>query len=718
MYRITGYVDSWSARPGDRLAFRVSSVGGVDFDVRFVRVVCPDPNPAGPGYREIAMPTPSDGRVAGREQPARLGSCGIAEGIGLQDGPLLVTFAMWPTTPGRGRQGIVAIAGRDGTLAVGIDADGHLFAEAPGAAGGTIVVRIDAALRTRQWYRVLARLDPDGTLSLVQEPLRPAADAGTVRAAGARGPVGPVTVTVAALPGPDGGTVAHFNGKVEHPRLARLLPAGVEETVAAWDFSAEIPTQFVPDRGPLGARMRLVNLPTRAMTGSNWTGAVHDWRSAPEQYGAIHFHDDDHGDMGWVESFALTIPSDWPSGFYAAHVRRPDADDLIPFFVRPDRPRSDVVFLVPTYTYQVYGNHVRPGRGAEIAERAAAWGSLSETPDMNPQFGASTYNDHSDGSGVSLVSMFRPMLDNRPRLISQIDPTPHGSGLRRLGTDGYVEHWLLTEGIEHDVVTDHDLHAEGLDLLRPYRVVITGEHPEYLSERMMDAFQAYMDQGGRLMYLGGNGFYWRAEPSEHAPHALEVRRAESGIRTWATEPGESHHAFGGGYGGLWRRIGRPAHRLVGVGFSAQGTYSGFPFRFVEGIRDPRVAFMTEGLEVEPGAVFGEHGFMGGGAAGYELDSVNPRYGTPENALVVAKGIVVRPDYVWVHEDLLVERHPRPAEDWSCADMTFFETPSGGAVFSVGSMSYVGALPVAGTVRRLTTNVLNRFRDPRPFPFPP
>jgi N,N-dimethylformamidase len=314
--------------------------------------------------------------------------------------------------------------------------------------------------------------------------------------------------------------------------------------------------------------------------------------------------------------------------------------------------------------------------------------------------------------------MLRPMLDNRPRLISQIDPNPHGSGLRRLGTDAYVEHWLVGEGVEHDVITDHDLHAEGLDLLRPYRVVITGEHPEYASERMMDAFQGYLDQGGRLMYLGGNGFYWRAEPSEHAPHALEVRRTESGIRTWATEPGEGHHAFGGGYGGLWRRIGRPAHRLVGVGFSAQGTYSGFPYRFVEGIRDPRVAFMVEGIDAAPGAVFGEHGFMGGGAAGYELDSVNPRYGTPENALVVAKGIVVRPDYVWAHEDVLVERHPRPVEDWSCADMTFFETPSGGAVFSVGSMSFVGALPVAGTVRRLTTNVLARFRDPRPFPFPP
>ena len=31
---------------------------------------------------------------------------------------------------------------------------------------------------------------------------------------------------------------------------------------------------------------------------------------------------------------------------------------------------------------------------------------------------------------------------------------------------------------------------------------------------MMQAFEDHLGIGGRLMYLGGNGFYWRAEPSE------------------------------------------------------------------------------------------------------------------------------------------------------------------------------------------------------------
>lgn len=55
-----------------------------------------------------------------------------------------------------------------------------------------------------------------------------------------------------------------------------------------------------------------------------------------------------------------------------------------------------------------------------------------------------------------------------------------------------------------------------------------------------------------------------------------------------------------------------------------------------------------------------------------------------------------------------------------ADLTFFETPNGGAVFSTGSIAYAGSLPVNGfdnNIAKLTTNVLRRFVDDKPFPMP-
>ena len=47
--------------------------------------------------------------------------------------------------------------------------------------------------------------------------------------------------------------------------------------------------------------------------------------------------------------------------------------------------------------------------------------------------------------------------------------------------------------------------------------------------------------------------------------------------------------------------------------------------------------------------------------------------------------------------------------------------AGGAVFSVGSMAYIGSLNHNGfdnDIARITTNVLRRFSDPQPFKMPP
>ena len=95
---------------------------------------------------------------------------------------------------------------------------------------------------------------------------------------------------------------------------------------------------------------------------------------------------------------------------------------------------------------------------------------------------------------------------------------------------------------------------------------------------MLDALADWLDAGGRLMYMGGNGFYWRIAYCPDNPAIIEVRRAEDGTRAWIAEPGEYYHAFTGEYGGLWRRIGRPPNQLVGIGFAAQGFDGGTHYR--------------------------------------------------------------------------------------------------------------------------------------------
>lgn len=732
MLPITGYADRWSLRPGETIRFMLSVAGGGGYRARVARVICGDPNPAGPGYREVPMPCAIEGAHQGREQPIRLGSWVEVPGLPLGDGgaPLVLAATVWPTLPGRGEQAVLSCEAGGAALTLALGPRGAVCRLS--GPGGEALAEAGVPLTERAWHYIVARCDPArGVIEVAQAPHRPRLDlderASGAAAAAGPGPEGLGRAAIAATPAGD----RCFDGKVARPRilrsaapLAELLAPQAGGVVAAWDLSRAISGDDVIDLGPARAHGRCRNLPLRAVTGPGWTGAVHRWTEAPDQYDAIHFHSDDIGDAGWAPSLSLTVPEDWPSGVYALHLETAAGRDNIVFYVRAREPgrAARVAFLAPTFTYTVYGQYVRPGRQAEIAPRAAAWGALPQAPDGHPEYGLSPYNFHADGSGVAMASMRRPMIDKRVNQFHLIDPSQGGSGTYWIAADSYVTDLLDRCGIACEVITDHDIHAEGAALLSRYACVLTGQHPEYHTAETLDAIAGFLEQGGRFVYLGGNGFYWRVAPHPDGPWAFEVRRAEGGIRIWATEPGESYHAFDGQYGGLWRRIGRPPQALVGVGFSSQGRYAGYPYVLDAAILDPRVAFLREGLEevLVPGAVFGERGLMGGGAAGHELDRADLALGTPRHALVVGHAVVEDPVFQPVNEERLDHTWPAPREAVIRADLTFFETPRGGAVFSVGSMNFIGSLPVDGyanPVARMVENLVRRFADPAPFPPP-
>ena len=70
----------------------------------------------------------------------------------------------------------------------------------------------------------------------------------------------------------------------------------------------------------------------------------------------------------------------------------------------------------------------------------------------------------------------------------------------------------------------------------------------------------------------------------------------------------------------------------------------------------------------------------------------------------------------VHEERLGFDNTVPGqtlEQLIRADMVYAEKPNGGALFSVGSITYCGSLPAKNydnDVSRLTFNVLNRFGE--------
>jgi N,N-dimethylformamidase len=241
--------------------------------------------------------------------------------------------------------------------------------------------------------------------------------------------------------------------------------------------------------------------------------------------------------------------------------------------------------------------------------------------------------------------------------------------------------------------------------------VITGTHPEYWTRPMLDALDRYLDAGGRVMYLGGNGFYWVTGVDAERPHVIEIRRWR-GTETWEAEPGEAFLSTTGEQGGLWRNRNRAPQKRLGVGFTAQGNDFSRPYVLQPDSDDPRAAFIFEGVSGETIGDFPSL-MLRHGAAGYEIDRADFALGTPPHALIVATASGFSDSYQHVVEEILSTDGERggTASPLVRADMVYFEGSNGGAVFSVGSIAWCGSLSYNNgdnDVSRVTENVLRRF----------
>jgi N,N-dimethylformamidase len=86
-------------------------------------------------------------------------------------------------------------------------------------------------------------------------------------------------------------------------------------------------------------------------------------------------------------------------------------------------------------------------------------------------------------------------------------------------------------------------------------------------------------------------------------------------------------------------------------------------------------------------------------------------------LILARSENHTRNYLPTVEDLLINYAGQAALASVYAELVFFETASGGAVFSTGSIAWAGSLSHNGygnNVSRITENVLRRFLDPAPF----
>jgi hypothetical protein len=173
------------------------------------------------------------------------------------------------------------------------------------------------------------------------------------------------------------------------------------------------------------------------------------------------------------------------------------------------------------------------------------------------------------------------------------------------------------------------------------------------------------EEGGRLMYLGGNGINCAVEYQGGG-------RAMRCLNGWPDACESRFHA----------QVESEAN-LLGVVFTEAGAMTVAPYKVVE---PEHWAFAGTGLR--RGDVFGTrtlHERYGDGASGHETDKISPS--SPGNVRLLARGM--NPDAGGAH-------------------MVYFRTPSGGEVFSVGSITYPTALLCDPPTSAITANVVLRF----------
>jgi N,N-dimethylformamidase len=742
---VVGYVDPWVVAPGDEISLMVSSTAR-EYDVQLVRLIHGAQDPAGPGERYEVV-REDLGPLPGRVQRVPSGSyLRAAIGRTLDVASFTVTAWIWPTTPAAGRPQALVSRRLGGTgWAVGLDGAGKLAAWIGDAEEPVAVT--ETPIPAQRWTFVAAAFDADGQVTLCQVPVQEwPVDSwrSTVRAAApaVSHPDADLLVaawwrTEAAAEGADEAgsapaaeprivAAAHYNGKIDSPtvlagaadatRLASAHPMLLGlDVLAAWRPGADAGGVLVPDRGPSGLHAHAVNTPARGVTGRNWRGREVDFKRAPDEYDALHFHDDDMTDAQWSPDLSLRLPVDLRSGVYGFRLSAGTDTYTVAFFVRPPRgvATNQVAVLIPTMTYLAYANvHMVTESGGKAAA------SVDLTPAHQwaaDQSLCSLYDVHRDGSGVFYSSRRRPLITLTPEFID-----PFIDELWNLSADLCLIDWLEHESIGYDVITDEDLHTEGADLLDRYPVVLTGTHPEYYTEAMLDAHESYLAGGGRVMYLGGNGYYWVTGVSAQEPHVVEIRRGHAGTRTWEAAPGETYLSTTGEPGGLWRHRGRAPQRHVGVGFASQGGGVGRGYdqtKFPDGSSEARRgAFALAGVE----GLIDADGLIGHAAAGAEIDRADDALGTPPHTVVLASATGFSDNYQHAIEEVLVANSLQggSVEPRVRADLVFLEYPHGGAVFATGSIGWstcLAAEDYGNPVARVTANVLHRFLDPAPFP---
>ncbi len=378
-------------------------------------------------------------------------------------------------------------------------------------------------------------------------------------------------------------------------------------------------------------------------------GNVADPLTSPVTYPAVvqAVPDSAWKGCGWTAAFRWVIPVGWASGIYAAECSHAGVTTMqIPFVVRPRLGvHGDFAMLANTNTWNAYNS----------------WGGRSKY---------SVPPAHE-------VSFLRP----------NPGAAPSGTGPSHLTrAELWVQDWLGASGYHVDVYSDLDL-QRGILELSHYKGLILNTHPEYWTHEMLDRLEAYLNNGGCVMYLAGNGIY------EETVFSADGNTLTMYPEYWCGEKTCRDRSY-------LRNLSppRPERAILGVAYRTEGFKTYAPFQVLLSAHR-----FFQGTGLVDGSLIGASGLNAGGASGWEMDTSIPGL-APDGVIVSATGADDRGS-----PPANIELLARGTNSGGYgADMTYYSTASGGGVFAAGSLTFGGSLVIDPVLQRIVRNVLDEF----------
>lgn len=240
--------------------------------------------------------------------------------------------------------------------------------------------------------------------------------------------------------------------------------------------------------------------------GGDGAREVSEWTNADAKVQPDALYDATRGlvDAGnWSVTDSWQVPEDAVSGVYLARLQRLDASgnpiegatNQIPFIVRNDGEKHDIVLQTSDTTWQAYNG----------------WGG------NNGQVGANFYGDPSgrvdwdpiEGAGSHSQDRAYAVSYNRPIITDTGESWASGAHDYLFGADYASIYWLEKNGYDVSYISGVDTDRLGASYLENYKAFLSVGHDEYWSGDQRANVEAARDAGVNLLFWSGNECYWK-----------------------------------------------------------------------------------------------------------------------------------------------------------------------------------------------------------------